>query len=82
MIGVERREVVAVAAAEAGIFLEQALLDVEAERLRLVVLVARLDLGERELVDLAVGCRARRTASCRGIPASSRAAPPARPPRS
>ena len=82
MIGVERREVVAMTAAEGGIFLEQALLDVEAERLGFVVHVAGLDIGRRKLVDLAVLDKARRTASCRDIPASWPAAPPARPLRS
>ena len=46
MIGVERREIVAMAAAERGVFLEQALMDVEAERLRLVVGVAGLDIAD------------------------------------
>ena len=54
MVGVERREVVAVVAAERGVFLEQALLQVEAERGALVVGVAGLDVGQREAVDLAV----------------------------
>src|SRR3546814_11516891 len=54
MIGVERRQVVAVAAAEARILLEQALLQVEAEMRRLQVLIGGVGVGERELVDLAV----------------------------
>src|SRR5215468_5463244 len=52
VIGVERREVMAMAAAERGIFLEQALVDVEAERLGFLVGVALLDLRGREFVDL------------------------------
>src|SRR6185437_5853627 len=44
VIGIERRKVVAVAAAESGIFLEQALLHIEAERLRFIVGVALLDV--------------------------------------
>src|SRR5207248_11021476 len=54
VIGVERREVMAMAAAERGIFLEQALVDVEAVRLGLVVEIALLDIGDRKRVDLAV----------------------------
>src|SRR5690606_41971422 len=43
------------AAAEAGIFLEQALLDVEAERLGLMIGIAFLDLAVREAVHRTVG---------------------------
>src|SRR5690606_22723638 len=50
VILVERRQVMAMAAAEAGIFLEQALLDVEAERLGLMIGIAFLDLAVREAV--------------------------------
>ena len=57
MVGVEGREVVAVPAAEGGILLEQPLLDVEPEVLRLLVLIARVDLGERELVGFAIGVK-------------------------
>src|SRR5262245_22630287 len=42
------------AATERGIFLEQSLLHVEAERLGLLVAIARLDLRRREFVDLSV----------------------------
>jgi hypothetical protein len=48
VIGVEGREIVRLAAAELGVFLEQPLLDVEAEMLRLVVGVVRIDLLERK----------------------------------
>src|SRR3954469_6135144 len=44
----------AVAAAEPGVFLEQALLHIEAECLRLAVLVLGGNLAYRELVDAAV----------------------------
>ena len=54
VIGVKGREIMAMAAAETGIFLEQPLLDVEPEMLRLVVLVARVGLGEGELVGFAI----------------------------
>ena len=49
VVGVERREVVAVAAAELRVLLEQALLHVEAEGLRLGVLVAGLHVGSGNL---------------------------------
>jgi hypothetical protein len=42
------------ATAKTRIFLEQALVDVEAEGSRFVVGIIRLDVRERELVDLAV----------------------------
>ncbi|HUH05935.1 MAG TPA: hypothetical protein VML75_28290, partial [Kofleriaceae bacterium] len=45
----------AVAAPEPGVLLEQALLDVEAESLRLVVAVLAVQVLERIAVDLAVG---------------------------
>src|SRR5215471_6884865 len=45
MIAVERREIVAMAATEAGIFLEQALVHIEAERLGFIVLVACFNVG-------------------------------------
>ena len=54
MIGVEWRQIVAVAAAERGVFLEQSLLDIEAEGLGLVIAVTGLDVADRKLVDLAV----------------------------
>src|SRR3546814_9521594 len=54
VIGFKRREVVAVAATEAGVLLEQALLHVEAEMLRLLVGVAAVDLLRRKAVDVAV----------------------------
>ena len=47
-------EIMAMAAAEGGVFLEQPLLDVEAEGLRLPVLIAGIDLGDVEPVDVAV----------------------------
>ena len=45
MVGVEGREVVAMSAAEGGVFLEQSLLYVEAVFLRLAVLVAGGEIG-------------------------------------
>ena len=54
VIGVEGREVVAMAAAEFGVFLEQAFLHVEAERLRLVVFVFGGNFARGKLVDIAV----------------------------
>src|SRR5690348_1798690 len=54
VIGVERREVMAMAATELGILLEEALLDIKAATPGLAVLVAVLHLGEWKLVDLAV----------------------------
>ena len=54
VIGVERRQIVAMAAAEFGVFLEQALLHVEAEGLGLVVFVLGGNFGRRKLVDIAV----------------------------
>jgi hypothetical protein len=54
MIGIERCEIMAMAAAEGGVLLEQAFVDVEAERLRLVVGIPGFDIGYRKLVDLAV----------------------------
>jgi hypothetical protein len=39
------------ATAEQGIFLEQSLLDIEAERLGLVVGIAFVDVGDREFID-------------------------------
>ena len=54
MVGVEGGEVVAVAATEGGVFLEQALLDIEAECVDLVVGVALGQVAGREAVDLAV----------------------------
>ena len=54
VIGVVRGEIVPVAAAEFGIFLEQPFLHVEAKRLGFAVLVAGSDFACREPVDLAV----------------------------
>jgi hypothetical protein len=54
MVRFERREVVPMAAPEGRVFLEEAFLDVEAEVLCFVVLVARLDLRRRESVDASV----------------------------
>ena len=51
---VERGQVVPMAAAEGGVFLEEAFLQVEAEGLRLVVGVGLVDVRQRELVDMAV----------------------------
>lgn len=44
----------AVAAPEGGIFLEEALLQIETEILGFLVLVIRVDLAQRELADIAV----------------------------
>ena len=54
MIGVVRREIVAVPASEARIFLKQSFLNVEAEGLGFAVLVVWRNLGERKLVDISV----------------------------
>ncbi|MNZ60499.1 hypothetical protein D3C78_785700 [compost metagenome] len=54
VVFVEGRQVMPVAAAESRVLFEQALLHIEAEMLRLVVLVGRVGLRCRELVDLAV----------------------------
>ena len=54
VIGIERRKVVTVAAPEGGVFLEQPLVHVEAEMLCLIVGVCRVDVAEREPVDVAV----------------------------
>src|SRR5690606_7317231 len=54
VIGVEWRKVMAMAAAELGIFLEQAFLDVEAERLGFVIRVVRIRVGKRKTVYLAI----------------------------
>ena len=55
VVAVEGREVVAVAAAEARVFLEEALLDVEAEDVGLGVGIFLVDVGALVGVDLAVG---------------------------
>src|SRR5690606_38817547 len=54
VIGLKRRQIMAVIAAKLRILLEQPLLYIETEGLRLVVLEFRVGLAEREFVDLAV----------------------------
>ena len=48
-------QVMAVAAPEAGVFLEQPFLDIEPVVLRFLIGVVRVGVGQRELVDLAIG---------------------------
>src|SRR5579859_5322775 len=57
MIGFERRKVMPMATAERGVFLEQTLVHIEAERLGFVVGVTGFDLIERKLVDLTVAIK-------------------------
>src|SRR5690606_6045505 len=54
VIRLERREIVAVAAPERGVLLEQSLLEVEAEVLRFVILVIRVQVRERVAIDYSV----------------------------
>ena len=55
VVAVKRGQVVAMAAAKAGVLFKQTLLQVVAQRFGLVVVKAFLNLAHRELVDLAVG---------------------------
>ncbi|MNE22724.1 hypothetical protein D3C80_1159480 [compost metagenome] len=54
VVGIVRRQIVAVAAPEGGIFLEQTLLQIETEIPGFLVLVVRVDFAQRELADIAV----------------------------
>src|SRR3546814_7895603 len=54
VIGLEMRQVVAVAAAEAGVLLEQAFLYIEFEVPGLLIGVGAVDLLQRKTVDVAV----------------------------
>ena len=54
MVDVERRQIVGVAAAEPGVLLEQALLQIEAECLGLMVGVTLGDFVVGETIDLAI----------------------------
>src|SRR5690606_32303303 len=54
VIGIEWRKVMAMPAPELRIFLEQALLQVEAVIARFLVLIFGIEIGERKAVDLAI----------------------------
>ncbi len=55
MVGIERCQIVTVAATKAGVLFEQAFLDVEAEITRLVVQSIVRHFTQRELINLTVG---------------------------